>query len=262
MATAILKGAIGKEWIAAEDILIYDVNADQCEKIKALAPVVVAKDNKALVQSCDFVVLAVKPVYVAQVLSEIQPYVHGKRIISIAAGWTMDMLKNILNKHSGAQVLRVMPNTPAMVGEGFTAICEETTFDEESFSLSKKLFQALGEVSVFPERLFDAVIAVSGSSPAYIYMVIEAMADGAVKLGLPRQSAYRAAAQAVLGAAKMVLETGEHPAKLKDDVCSPGGTTIEAAYQLERGGLRGTIIAAMEACAKKSQQMANEQIKG
>ena len=256
MATAILNGAVRSGFLKGAEVGIFDIDPAQCVKVKAAYPDVQVMESVAkLMQSCEFVIPAVKPIYLRAVLAELTPYASGKKIISIAAGWTFAMLTDILNEKSGAQVLRVMPNTPAMVGEGFTALCEETTFTEDSMAWAKGLFETLGEVSVLPERLFDAVIAVSGSSPAYVYMFIEAMADGAVKLGMPRKLAYRAAAQAVLGAAKMVLETGEHPGKLKDDVCSPGGTTIEAVDMLERKGMRGAVLAAMEACADKCQKL-------
>lgn len=255
MASAILSGAITKGFIEAENVVIYDTVPEQAARITKSFSVIVAKDNPSLVSACDMIVLAVKPVYLGGVLKEIKPFAKGKRFISIAAGWSFAMLTDILDAASGAKVLRVMPNTPAMVGEGFTALCGETTFTDDEMSSAVRLFETLGKTEVLPERLFDAVIAVSGSSPAYAYMFIEAMADGAVRLGMPRDVAIRAAAQAVLGSAKMVLETGEHPAKLKDAVCSPGGTTIEAVYALEKGGLRASILDAMEACAMKSRQM-------
>ena len=148
-----------------------------------------------------------------------------------------------------------MPNTPALVGAGFTALCDENSFSKASLGWAKELFSTLGVVQVLPERLFDAVVAVSGSSPAYVYMFIEAMADGAVRLGMPRKMAIQAAAQAVLGSAKMVLTTGEHPAALKDNVCSPGGTTIEAVQSLEKNGFRSAVLEAMDACARKNRKM-------
>lgn len=259
MSGAILSGVVQKGFLPPEDICLYDVNPGQCQKWRDRYPVQIAQDNPALVTASDAVILAVKPLYLQGVLQEIRPYARGKRIISIAAGWTTAMLTDILDEASGAQVLRVMPNTPAMVGEGYTALCKENTFDAESLAWAERLFGTLGQTQVFPENLFDAVIAVSGSSPAYAYLFLEAMADGAVKLGIPRAQAYRAAAQAVLGAAKMVLETGEHPGKLKDDVCSPGGTTIAAVHALEQSGFRGSVMDAMEACAQKSRQMALEQ---
>jgi len=198
---------------------------------------------------------AFKPIYLKEVLVKARPLAAGKDFISIAAGWTFDMLTEILDTASGARVLRVMPNTPAMVGEGFTALCETTTLSAERFEWAQKLFATLGEVAVLPETQFDAIVALTGSSPAYVFVFIEAMADAAVALGIPRALAYRAAAQAVLGSAKMVLATGEHPASLKDKVCSPGGTTIEAVASLERDGFRSAVIDAMLACAEKSRLM-------
>lgn len=255
MAGAILKGAVSHGFITVENVSIHDTMPTQMERIQAQYPVIAEKDNPSLVKACDMIILAVKPIYLKGVLEEIKPFVKGKCVISIAAGWSFAMLTNILNAGSGAHVLRVMPNTPAMVGEGFTALCEETTLTSDELDTAKALFQTLGKVSVLPERLFNAVVSVSGSSPAYVYMMIEAMADGAVQLGMPRQTAIEAAAQAVLGSAKMVLETGEHPAKLKDAVCSPGGTTIDAVYALEKGGFRAAILDAMNACADKCKQM-------
>ena len=255
MGSAILGGVIGHGFLQADEIAVFDVSSEQCAKLQGKYGVTIAASERELIESSECVLLAVKPVYLKDVLEQAKPYANGKRFISIAAGWTFGMLTAILDKQSGARVLRVMPNTPAMVGEGFTALCEETTLTPEEFAWAKALFDTLGETVVLPERLFDAVVAVSGSSPAYIYMMIEAMADAAVALGMPRALAYRAAAQATLGSAKMVLETGEHPAKLKDDVCSPAGTTIDAVRTLEREGFRSAVMDAMIACADKSKAM-------
>ena len=175
-------------------------------------------------------------------------------MISIAAGWTVDMLADAL-EDTGATYLRVMPNTPAMVGEGMTALCDDSTFSKDDFAFAKGIFDAVGRTVILPERLFDGVIAISGSSPAYVFMMIEAMADAGVREGLPRACAYEMASQAVLGSALMVLSSGTHPASLKDAVCSPGGTTIEAVEELERKGFRGAIMDAMKACADKSREM-------
>jgi len=189
------------------------------------------------------------------VLDEIKPYLSKThKVVSIAAGLSIEMINAVIGE-TGASLLRVMPNTPALVGAGVTALCEETTLLFEEMDWAKSLFETLGTVHVIPERLIDAVIAVSGSSPAYVYMFIEAMADAAVKLGMFRPMAIESAAQAVLGAAKMVLETHQHPAVLKDNVCSPGGTTIEAVHVLEQSGFRAAVMDAMTACAEKNQLM-------
>ena len=256
MGSAIMKCLFQKGFLKPYETMVYDVSERQLAAMKEMYPIQAAESNMQLAKECDCIIIAVKPVYMQSVLNDIQKFVRNKRIISIAAGWTMSMLSDALGRENGSQILRVMPNTPAMVGEGYTALCEETTFSKTILKWAKELFSCMGIVQILPERLFDAVTAVSGSSPAYVYMLIEAMADGAVKLGMPRNLAIQAAAQAVLGSAKMVILTGEHPAKLKDDVCSPGGTTIEAVEVLEKGGLRGAIMEAMDVCAQKSRKMA------
>ncbi len=256
MGGTILKSAINKGYIAQEDAIVYDVAAAQTQRLCSHYPAVtVAESNLQLAQEADCILLGVKPVFLSGVLEEIRPYVQGKAIISIAAGWSMNMLNNGLGADHGAMVLRVMPNTPALVGEGYTALCEETTLSADWMEWAKGLFDCLGKTAIVPERLFDAVIAVSGSSPAYIYTLIDAMALGAVKQGMPRAMALEAAAQAVLGSAKMVLETGEHPCKLRDDVCSPAGTTIEAVEVLKETGFEASIMAAMEAAADRNREM-------
>lgn len=257
MAGAIIGGVVGKGFLPASEVMVYDVNPAQVERLTARFPVAVAVSQEELIERCETIVLAVKPVYLRRVLEKARPYAAGKNFISIAAGWTFAMLTDVLDAESGAHVLRTMPNTPAMVGAGYTALCEQTTLRDEAFVWAVEMFKTLGEVAVLPESLFDAVVATTGSSPAYVFMFIEAMADAAVRLGMPRAMAYRAAAQAVMGAARMVLETGDHPAALKDMVCSPAGTTIEAVAALEKAGLRSAVMEAMAACADKSRRMAN-----
>lgn len=255
MGFAIMKGAFQNGFLKPYETMAYDVNEAQLASLKSCYPVNAAESNVQLAKECEWIILAIKPIFMRGVLEEIKRYIHNKKVISIAAGWTMDMLTEAIGKENGAQMLRVMPNTPALVGEGFTALCEENTLTKVSMQWAKELFSNLGMVQVLPERLFDAVVAVSGSSPAYVYMFIEAMADAAVKLGMPRKLAIQAAAQSVFGSAKMVLNTKEHPAVLKDNVCSPGGTTIEAVEALEKGGFRGIVMEAMEVCAQKNRRM-------
>lgn len=256
MGGTILKAALNKGYIQAEDAIIFDVVKSQTDKmIQQYPQITIASNNLELAQKADCILLGVKPVFLAEVLKEIKTVVRGKAIISIAAGWSMEMLNNGLGADHGAMLLRVMPNTPAMVGEGYTALCEETTMTRKWMDWAEKMFNCLGTSAVVPERLFDAVIAVSGSSPAYIYTLIDAMAMGAVKEGMPRAMAVQAAAQTVLGAAKMVLETGEHPCKLRDDVCSPAGTTIEAVDVLKATGFEASIISAMKAAANRNREM-------
>lgn len=256
MGGAILKGALAKGFLRPENVLIYDVNQVLLKEWKSGYQIDCAVSNAELAQSCEWIILAVKPVFLANVLAEIKPYLtQSTKVISIAAGWSIDMLQQAMGEQ--VQLLRVMPNTPALVGEGLIALCEETTLRSADFEWARQLFATLGVVKIVPERLIDAVIAVSGSSPAYVFMFIDSMADAAVKLGMPRQMAIESAAQAVMGSAKMVLETKLHPAVLKDQVCSPGGTTIEAVQVLEENGMRSAVMKAMTACAEKSKQMTN-----
>lgn len=253
MGGAILRGIIKRGFADPADLWVSDVNEAACRRLQEETGVHGIGDNKALVQQCDMILLAVKPVYLGGVLEELRPCLAGKRVISIAAGWTFAMLKEAAGTQ--VQILRAMPNTPAMVGEGMTALCQENTFDEASLAYAKGLFGAVGKVVLLPERLFDGVIAVSGSSPAYVFMLIEAMGDAAVREGLPRKNAYEMAAQAVLGSAKMALESGKHPGELKDMVCSPAGTTIDGVIALEKNGFRFAVMEAMSACAAKSKEM-------
>lgn len=256
MGGAILRGVVADGYLQASSIVVFDTNlrskADSLNR--DLPGIRFAASAIECVSQSDVVILAVKPNVVRSVINDIRPALKGKAVISIAAGWTVQMLADELEP-AGAGYLRVMPNTPAMVGEGMTAICDDSNFTEDDFAFAKGLFESIGRTVVLPERLFDGVIAISGSSPAYVYMMIEAMADAGVKEGLPRAVAYEMSAQAVLGSALMVLTSGTHPAALKDAVCSPGGTTIEAVEELERKGFRAAVMDAMKVCAQKSRDM-------
>ena len=187
-------------------------------------------------------------------ITEIRDTVSGSQIIvSIAPGKSIETITRCFGKN--VKLIRTMPNTPAMVGAGVTAVCPCDAVSDEELKKVCALFEACGTTEIMPERLIDAVPAISGSSPAYVFMFIEALADGAVRDGIPRQQAYRLAAQAVLGSAKMVLETGRHPGDLKDMVCSPAGTTIEAVAALEKEGFRNAVLAGMKACSDKTKEM-------
>ena len=174
-------------------------------------------------------------------------------IVTIAPGKTMEWLETKFGKQ--VKLIRCMPNTPALVGEGITAACSNSYVTKKELDYVVSILKGFGKCEVIPEHLMDVVVSVSGSSPAYVFMFIEAMADAAVADGMPRALAYEFAAQAVLGSAKMVLETGKHPGELKDMVCSPGGTTIEAVRVLEQKGMRSAVIEAMKACTKKAKGM-------
>ena len=202
----------------------------------------------------DYLFLAVKPNQYPGVIEEVKNNIkEGAIIITIAAGVTLRSLGEQFGEK--VKIVRTMPNTPSLVGEGMSAICPNENITEEELAEVVELFSSFGRAEVLEEKLMDAVPAVSGSSPAYVFMFIEALADGAVQQGIPREKAYKLASQAVLGAAKMVLETGSHPGELKDAVCSPGGATIEAVNTLEKTGFRASVISAMESCFKKSTNM-------
>lgn len=255
MGSAILRGMLAADYLRPTDIAVCDVSRRKLEELSRELPNVTYVNNaRELASLCQMVILAVKPNYLRSVIDDIRGDLQGKAVISIAAGWTVEMLEKALHS-TDATCLRAMPNTPAMVGEGMTAICDDSTFSKEDFAFAKGIFDACGRTVILPERLFDGVIAISGSSPAYAFMMIEAMADAGVKEGLPRACAYEMAAQSLLGSALMVLQSGTHPASLKDAVCSPGGTTIEAVEMLEKRGFRAAIMEAMNACAEKSREM-------
>lgn len=255
MGSAILRGALDAGYLKPAQVGVCDSSRRRMEELAEEFPNITYCDTAAdLVEQCDMIILAVKPQYIQGVIDDVRSALEGKALISIAAGWTVAMLEDAL-AGTGATYMRVMPNTPAMVGEGMTALCDDSNFSKEDFSFAKGIFDAVGRTTILPEHLFDGVIAISGSSPAYVFMMIEAMADAGVKEGLPRSRAYEMAAQAVLGSALMVLSSGMHPAGLKDAVCSPGGTTIEAVEELERKGFRAAIMDAMAVCAEKSRQM-------
>ncbi|MDR0923792.1 MAG: pyrroline-5-carboxylate reductase [Hungatella sp.] len=253
MGFAILKGLL--KTYGKEDIIFTDVNKERCAQISSEMGVAHAESNAGCAAQAKYLVLAVKPQYFAPVLSDIRNEVTEDHvIISIAPGITTAQLKEKLGQEK--RVVRAMPNTPALLGEGMTGVCyDEKAFSQEEKETISDIFRSLGRMRIVEERLMNAVVCASGSSPAYVYMFIEALADGAVKYGLPRDAAYEMAAQTVLGSARMVLETGEHPGALKDKVCSPGGTTIEGVSALEEFGFRNAVIKAADACFKKCEEL-------
>ena len=255
MGSALIRGMLDTGYVKPEQLYVCDHSREKLEDLAIELPSInYCEEAIDAAEAADLIVIAVKPYSIDDLLKQIGPCLHGKAVVSIAAGWSNTMLEQAL-RDTGATWLRVMPNTPALVGEGMTALCAENTLSSEDFAFAKGMFESVGRTAEVPEKLFDAVIAVSGSSPAYVYMLIETMADAAVREGMPRAMAIEMAAQSVLGSALMVLSTGEHPARLKDAVCSPGGTTIDAVAQLETHGFRAAIIEAMEACAEKSRSM-------
>ena len=253
MATAMIGGILKSGMAEKADLMASAASEKTRDRIRNELGIAEG-DNAAAAMHGDIVFLAVKPQYYETVCGEIAGCVRPDQIvISIAPGKTLSYLAEKFGENR--KIVRAMPNTPALVGEGMSGLCASAAVTEEEAALVKKLFECFGKAEWVDEHLMDVVTAVSGSSPAYIYLVIEAMADGAVADGMPREKAYRFAAQAVLGSAKMVLETGEHPGKLKDQVCSPGGTTIEAVRVLEEKGVRSAFIEAEKACMRKARSM-------
>ena len=210
-------------------------------------------DNKEVAKA-EIVILAIKPIYCEGVIREIRDQIGENQIVvTIVAGRSLQWLSDTFGKP--VKLIRTMPNTPALVGEAITALCPGELVTDEELEEVCSLFRGFGKAEVVGEHLMDAVVAVSGSSPAYVFMFIEAMADAAVAEGMPRVQAYQFAAQSVLGSAKMVLETGKHPGELKDMVCSPAGTTIAGVCKLEEKGFRSSVMECMKACADKSRNM-------
>ena len=253
MGSAILNGILKQGFLAPDQISIADKAAANCAKFAAQG-VRVMEDNHTLVRACDCVLLAIKPVYTAQVIEEVYNELEGKFVISIVAGWNYDMLDKGLPK--SARFVRVMPNTPLAVGEGMSLLSEKCRCTPEEFAFARDIFSAAGKVAEVEDHVFIAATSINGCGPAFVYQFIEALADGAVRYGVPRVMAYELAAQTLIGAAKMVQETGEHPGKLKDAVCSPGGTTIEGVYALEKGGMRATVMDALGATIEKTLKLA------
>lgn len=255
MASAMIGGILKEKMVAAQDIIGFDKMPAACEKASAQFGVKVAADNLEVVKAADVLFLAVKPIFFPDVIGEIKDEVSENTVIvSIAPGRSLGYLKEAFGR-DGLKFVRCMPNTPALVSEGCTGVCAGEKVTKEELEQVLWLLRSFGTASVVPEHLMDVVVGVSGSSPAYVFMFIEAMADAAVADGMPRQQAYEFAAQAVLGSAKMVLETGKHPGELKDMVCSPGGTTIQAVKVLEEMGFRAAVMDAVEACIDKSRNM-------
>lgn len=251
MANAIIHGVVGNQIAAAEDISVFDVNDSKMEAMQKKIGVSPLASMLDLAERSDMIFLSVKPHIVPHVLKKISARItDSKIIVSIAAGVPLQRLE----EHVGhpAKIIRVMPNTPALVNAGMSSLTANEQVNRQELAEVEAIFNSFGRSAIVPESHIHAVTGVSGSGPAYVFLFIEALADAGVLGGLPREQAYTFAAQTVLGAAKMVLETDEHPGLLKDKVCSPGGTTIEAVRILEEKGLRSAVIEAAVSCMKKS----------
>ncbi|MCM1266923.1 MAG: pyrroline-5-carboxylate reductase [Bacteroidales bacterium] len=254
MARAIIGGMLREGIAAKEDILGSAKTQKTLDAVREEYGIGVEASNRQVAAAADVLILAVKPQFLEDVIGEIRDAVKdGALVISIAAGKTLSWLAQTFDRPLG--LVRCMPNTPALVGEGCTGLCADDIVTKEELAYSLRLMGSFGKAILVEERLMDAVGAVSGSSPAYVFLFIEAMADAAVAAGMPRGQAYEFAAQAVYGSAKLVLETGKHPGELKDMVCSPGGTTIEGVKVLEEAGFRGAVMDALLAAVEKSRRL-------
>lgn len=254
MATAMIGGILKANLFSPNNIMCSDISKEKLEELNKIYGVCTSTNNREIARKSDVLVLSVKPQFYQTVIEQIRNDVKENTIIVvIAAGQKIEIIKKLFERE--IKVVRAMPNTPALVGEGMAALCPCPMVLSNELELICSIFNSFGKCEVISEELMDAVTAVSGSSPAFIFMIIEAMADGAVLEGMPRKAAYNFAAQTVLGSAKMVLETGKHPGELKDMVTSPAGTTIEGVKTLEESGLRGIIIKAIHETANKSRDL-------
>jgi pyrroline-5-carboxylate reductase len=254
MAEALIRGLLGTNLVPADLLAATDVRAERTAQLTRQFAIAAHGDNVRLVREAEVVVLAVKPQIMATVLAEVAPAVTARHLlVSIAAGVSTASIRAALGKD--ARIIRVMPNTPALVLQGATAIARGQGLAAEDLGVAEEIFGAVGRVVVLDESLMDAVTGLSGSGPGYVALVVEALADGGVKMGLDRATAMTLATQTVLGAAQLLAETGMHPGALKDMVSSPGGTTIAGVSALEEGGLRATLIRAVERATLRSREL-------
>jgi pyrroline-5-carboxylate reductase len=254
MGQAMIQGMLSSKHIHAEQIRVSSASEETLANIEQRFDIKGTLNNQEVAWDADFLFLAIKPGLHQQIISEIRDHVkESVVIITIAAGITITSVEEAFGRK--IKIIRTMPNTPSLVREGITAMARNASVSDTDMNEAAMLFNSFGKTEFLDEGLMDSVPAISGSSPAYVYMFIEALADGGVRDGIPRNQAYRMAAQAVLGAAKMVLETEIHPGILKDDVCTPGGSTIEAVAALEKNGFRAAVLEAMTACTGRSKSL-------
>lgn len=254
MGKAILGGILDTGWVSSSNVMVSTSRESTQNEIRDRFETQISGDNKEVARFSDYLFLAVKPYLYEKVIGEIRGELKSNVIIiGMAAGVTIEKMENWFMP--GVKIVKIMPNTPVAVREGLIALAVSPELSDVDTENVIAMLTRIGKVSVIEERHMDVITGISGSSPAYVYMFIEAMADAAVKNGLPRKEAYEISAQAVLGAAKMVLETGIHPGMLKDMVTSPGGTTIEAVAMLEEKGMRHAVISAVDVCIEKSREM-------
>lgn len=256
MATALARGFMQNAGISAENMLAADAYAAAREKFTSATGIRTVAENSEVVRTCDVLFLAVKPQVLHEVLEELAPVVTPEHcVVSIVAGVSLWRLEKTLA--DGVRIFRVMPNTPCLVGQGASAFSPSEAVTQADMDLISRLLKSVGRCFLVRESLMDAVTGLSGSGPAYAFLIIEALADAGVREGLPRDVALTLAAQTLRGAAEMVLTTGEHPGVLKDRVASPGGTTIAGLEQLEAHGVRAAMYAAVHAAAERARELGN-----
>lgn len=255
MASALAKGFLSSGSVKAEDLIISDKLSKNLQKWEEYG-ILTTTDNLKVCSESDFIIYAVKPNILSIVLAETAGYVKNKIIVSIAAGVTIKTIQSFLGDES--KIIRAMPNTPAQVGCGMTVLSPNSVVSDADIATAQKIFDGAGSVVVLEEKYINAATALHGSSPAYVYMLIDAMADSGVKYGIPKEISLKLAAKAVEGSAKMVTETNKHPQALKDAVCSPGGTTIAAVLELEKNGFSSAVSKAIDACVKRADEMSKK----
>lgn len=254
MGAAFAKGVIASGAMKADDVIVADLDKVCLERLNQNLGVSVTSDNNEAVKDADIILLAVKPAIVPGVVEGIATGVTSRQmVISIAAGVSLDKIESRLPE--GIGVIRAMPNTPCQIGVGAIGFSVGKAATRQQIETAKGIFDAVGISFEVPEKLLNAVTGLSGSGPAYVYLMIEAMSDAGVRVGLPRDIALKLAAQTVYGASKLVIEANEHPAKLKDQVTSPGGTTIAALDALEKAGLRSAMMEAVKAATRRSEEL-------
>jgi pyrroline-5-carboxylate reductase len=258
MAEALIKGMLSADVAKSRQLVVTDTSPARLDYLKKYN-IDLAKSNQEAVQQAEIVLLCVKPQVMDAVLAEIAGVADSsKLVISIAAGITIERMEKALT--AGPRVIRVMPNTPALVLSGAAGLAKGSSATNEDMELAQEIFSAVGRAVVVDEKLMDAVTGLSGSGPAFVFTVIEALSDAGVKVGIPRPLALELAAQTVFGSAKMVLDTKEHPAKLRDMVTSPGGTTIAGMHELEKGKLRAVLMNAVEAATNRSRELGGKAV--
>lgn len=257
MGSSIIKGILSSKFEKSENINIFDLDKEKVNNLVKEYGVNAVNNEKELAENCNIIILSVKPHIIPIVLKNLSGNVKKDTIIlTIAAGISISVIENALGEDK--KVVRTMPNTPAQVLSGMTAVTFNKNIENSEKEIIFKLLNSFGKSVEIEEKLMHAYTGISGSLPAYVYMFMEALADGGVLCGMPRNKAYEIVAQTVAGSVKMLLETGKHPGQLKDEVCSPAGTTIEAVRVLENGNFRGNVIEAVVACTEKSKEMAGE----